>query len=48
MTRWTETADAAEQIDDWNNTQRDEIATQRNQDAHLIYDDRRPEAWAEE
>lgn len=48
MTRWTEATDAADQVDDWNNTQRDEVATQRDTDWIDIFDDRRPEAWAEE
>jgi hypothetical protein len=48
MSGWSEDADIAAQVDEANEARRDEIATQRAQDAHLIYDERRPERWAEE
>lgn len=48
MGGWSEEADIAAQVEEGNAAMRDEIATQRAQDAHLIYDERRPERWAEE
>lgn len=39
---WRELDDIADQVEEANAAQRDEIASQRDADAHLIYDERRP------